>query len=126
MNRILRSEIYHNTLLTSALAPKVDTILNEFRIMHTLDTPYVIKCKEVGPGRMSWSHASALVPQLSTFVFGSPLTSDLAAKVFRSESTIHMIMEIVEGGDLFDRIVKKHKRGYPEADAKLLMLQVPP
>ena len=43
--------------------------------------------------------------------------------VFFSQGKIHIIMEVVDGGDLFDRIAKKHKSGYPEDKARELMSQ---
>eukprot|EP00616_Rhizochromulina_sp_CCMP1243_P018187 CAMPEP_0118968448 /NCGR_PEP_ID=MMETSP1173-20130426/5669_1 /TAXON_ID=1034831 /ORGANISM="Rhizochromulina marina cf, Strain CCMP1243" /LENGTH=571 /DNA_ID=CAMNT_0006917563 /DNA_START=117 /DNA_END=1832 /DNA_ORIENTATION=+ len=47
-----------------------------------------------------------------------------ARDVFRDTNHLFFIMELVEGGDLFDRIVDKHKMGYPETLAREAMLGV--
>lgn len=44
--------------------------------------------------------------------------------VFRDDASLCIIMEIAEGGDLFDRIVTKHPKGYPVPLARQLMTQV--
>ena len=46
--------------------------------------------------------------------------------VFKDRENLYIIMELMEGGDLFDRIVSKHKTGYPTDLARLLMKQVGP
>jgi serine/threonine protein kinase len=41
---------------------------------------------------------------------------------FKNDSAIYIVMELVRGGDLFDRIITRHC--YPEPDARSLMLRL--
>lgn len=47
-----------------------------------------------------------------------------AKDVFLDQSSLYIVLPICEGGDLFDRIVNKHRKGYPEAEARQLMANV--
>jgi len=66
-----------------------EQLLNEFNIMKSIDTPWVIKSKEY---------------------FNT------------SDNKLLFILELIEGNDLFERIVTRHaKSGYPEELARTLM-----
>lgn len=43
-------------------------------------------------------------------------------EVYETETEVQMVLELLEGADLFDRIIQKQK--YPEAEAKVLMARV--
>jgi len=43
-------------------------------------------------------------------------------EVYETETEVQMVLELLEGADLFDRIINKQK--YPEAEAKALMKRV--
>jgi hypothetical protein len=47
-----------------------------------------------------------------------------AKDVFLDSSSLYIVLPLCEGGDLFDRIVHKHVRGYPEPLAKQLLANV--
>merc|ERR1711881_476800 len=43
-------------------------------------------------------------------------------EVYETESEVQMVLELLEGADLFDRIIQKQK--YPENEAKVLMARI--
>lgn len=47
-----------------------------------------------------------------------------AKDVFLDQSSLYIVLPLCEGGDLFDRIVNKHRKGYPEAEARQLLANI--